>query len=161
MVPRRLPLLMAMKMHIRRWLHYANSKHGVTKPEQLKKFREEGGLSLTVYLTIDAESVFKSVTSRDLKTPAEKTLLGHVLWLRELLQLRLIESIQWCGTRDMTADGHTKGCIDRALLLDLMRGKQVYRHEVKRHTPHRGSMVLSAPLADPGDAIAQGTGLKL
>ena len=61
----------------------------------------------------------------------------------------------------MKADGHTKGCIDRALLLDLMRGKQVYRHEVKRHTPYRGNMALSAPRADPGDAIARGTGLKL
>ena len=117
-------------------------KYGVVSSRQLKQFREEGGLKLTVYLTIDAESVYKSVTSRDLETPAEKTLLGHILWLRELLQLRLIESIQWCDTRDMAADGHTKGTIDRALLLDLMRGKQIYRHEVKRHTPHRALLLL-------------------
>ena len=96
------------------------------------------------------------MTSRDLKTPAEKTLLGHILWLRELLQLRLIESIQWCDTRDMTADGHTKGCVDRALLLDLMRGKQVYRHEVKRHTPHRERKALTVPRVDPGYATTRG-----
>ena len=112
-------------------------------PRQLKLLREEGGLKLTVYLTIDAESVYKSVTSRDLRNPAEKTLLGHILWLRELLQLRLIESIQWCDTRDMTADGHTKGTIDRALLLDLMRGKQTYLHEVKRHIPYREQKALT------------------
>jgi hypothetical protein len=112
-------------------------KHGVLKPEELKGYREYGGLALTVILTIDAESVYKSLTSRDLKTPAEKTLLGHVCWIRELLQLRLIESLQWCDTRDMTADGHTKGCIDRHLLLELMKGQQVYKHDVQKYTPWR------------------------
>ncbi len=43
----------------------------------------------------------------------------------------------------MTADGRTKGTIDRALLLDLMRGKQTYRHEVKRHTPYREQKALT------------------
>ena len=88
-------------------------------------------------LTTDAESVYKSLTSRDLKVPTEKTLLGHVSWVRELLSLGLIKAVQWCDTRDMTADGHTKGSIDRQLLLQLMTGHQHYRHDVKRHTPHR------------------------
>jgi len=115
----------------------AELKQGVLTPAELKKYREVGGLIIHVSLTTDAESVYKSVTSRDLKTPTEKTLLGHVCWLRELLQLRLIETIQWCDTRDMTADGHTKGSIDRQLLLEVMSGKQQYRHEVKRYSPHR------------------------
>ena len=119
-------------------------KNGVLRPEELKKYREEGGLALKVILTTDAESVFKSLTSRDLKTPAEKTLLGHVCWIRELLQLQLIESIQWCDTRDMTADGHTKGCIERELLLELMEGRQTYKHEVKTYTPHRSNDKNSA-----------------
>ena len=119
-------------------------KNGVLRPEELKKYREEGGLALKVFLTTDAESVFKSLTSRDLKTPAEKTLLGHVCWIRELLQLQLIESIQWCDTRDMTADGHTKGCIERELLLELMEGRQTYKHEVKTYTPHRSNDKNSA-----------------
>jgi hypothetical protein len=115
----------------------AELKNGVMKPEELKRCREEGGLAIKVVLTIDAESVYKSLTSRDLKTPAEKTLLGHVCWIRELLQLRLLESIQWCDTRDMVADGHTKGCIDRTGLLEAMNGHQVYKVGVKIHTPHR------------------------
>jgi hypothetical protein len=138
-------------------------RHGVMTPRQLKLLREEGGLKLTVYLTIDAESVYKSVTSRDLRNPAEKTLLGHILWLRELLQLRLIESIQWCDTRDMTADGHTKGTIDRALLLDLMRGKQTYLHEVKRHTPYREQKkptALEDSRADLGNMTARQPGTR-
>ena len=59
-------------------------KNGVLRPEQLKNYLEQGGLALTVVLTIDAESVNKSLTSRDLKTPTENTLLGHVCWIREL-----------------------------------------------------------------------------
>jgi hypothetical protein len=107
------------------------------KPEELKRYREEGGLALKVVLTIDAESVYKSLTSRDLKTPAERTLLGHICFIRELLQLGLIDSIQWCDTRDMVADGHTKGSIDRQLLLDLMNGQQEYKYDVKKYVPHR------------------------
>ena len=113
-------------------------KHGVLTAEQLKLFREKGGWNLTVVLTIDAESVFRSLTSRDLKTPAEKTLLGHVCWLREALQLGLIRSIRWCDTRDMVADGHTKGCIDRKCLIDLMHGKQSFQFDVKLYTPYKG-----------------------
>ena len=94
---------------------------------------------MTILLTTDTESVYKSLTSRDLKAPAEKTLLGHVSWIRELLQIGLFKAVRRCDTRDMTADGHTKGCIDRELLLKVMSGIQVYRHALKRHSPHRGA----------------------
>ena len=116
-------------------LHELN--HGVMTPEQLKNIREQGGLGLIVTLTTDAESVYKSLTSRDLKAPAEKTLLGHVAWIREALQLGIVKKIRWCDTRDMTADGHTKGSIDRELLLLTMRGQQRFSHEVKEYEPHR------------------------
>jgi hypothetical protein len=115
----------------------AELKHGIIPAEELKLYRERGGLAFKIILTTDAESVYKSLTSRDLKVPTEKTLLGHVCWIRELLQIRLIESIQWCDTRDMTADGHTKGSIDRRLLLEVMKGQQTYKHDIKVHTPHR------------------------
>ena len=110
---------------------------GVLKPEELKLIREQGGLCILVTLTTDAESVFKSLTSRDLKVPTEKTLLGHVSWIRELMQLGLIRALQWCGTRDMTADGHTKGCIDRKLLLQVMTGSLTMDHPVKTFCPHK------------------------
>ena len=110
---------------------------GVLKPEELKLIRERGGLCILVTLTTDAESVFKSLTSRDLKVPTEKTLLGHVSWIRELMQLGLIRALQWCDTRDMTADGHTKGCIDRKLLLQVMSGSLTMDHPVKTFCPHK------------------------
>ena len=106
-------------------------------PEQLKNLRERGGLQVEVTLTIDAESVFKSLTSKDLKVPTEKTLLGHVAWLREFLELGIIKRICWCDTRDMTADGHTKGSIDRDLLYKLMSGIQTFKHETKNYEPFR------------------------
>ena len=72
----------------------------------------------------------------------EKTLLGHIARIREWLQNGIIESLQWCDTRDTTADGHTKGSVDRSLLIELMSGRQRYRYDVKRHVPCRGQ---SAP----------------
>ena len=71
--------------------------------------------------------------------PTERTLLGHISWIREFLDLGIISNIQWCDTRDMTADGHTKGSIDRQLLLEVMVGTQVYKHSVKSFTPFRSS----------------------
>ena len=56
-------------------------------PGELKNIKEKGGLCITVVLTTDAESVCKSLSSADLKVPSGKTLLGHVSWLREQLQL--------------------------------------------------------------------------
>merc|ERR1712217_402794 len=104
---------------------------GVLSADQLRELWESGGLRITVTLTTDAESVFKSLSSKDLKTPTEKTLLGHVAWLRQLLDRGLIWEVQWGDTRDMTADEHTKGSIDRALLLAVMDGKQSFSHTVK------------------------------
>ena len=115
---------------------------GRLTPEALKGIKERGGLCIKATLTVDAESVYKSLSSRDLKIPTEKTLLGHIAWLREWLQNGIIESLQWCDTRDMTADGHTKGSVDRVILIELMSGRQRYRYDVKRHTPYRGQ---SAP----------------
>ena len=51
----------------------------------------------------------------------------------------IVHSIQWCDTRDMTADGHTKGSIDRDGILQVMAGRQKFVHEVKRYTPYRGA----------------------
>jgi hypothetical protein len=113
-------------------------RDGTMSAEQLKNYRENGNPTVYITLTTDAESVYKSLTSRDLKTPAEKTLLGHVCWLRELLLKKNIRELQWCDTRDMLADGHTKGSIDRAMLINGMRGIHFYRHPVKRYEPYRG-----------------------
>eukprot|EP00959_Pyramimonas_sp_CCMP1952_P294778 6165542-Pyramimonas_sp.AAC.1 len=76
-----------------------------------------GGLSIKVTLTIDAEYVFKSLPSKDLKKPTECTLQGHINWTRQMMERGIVHSIQWCDTRDMTAGGHTKRNIDRDVLV--------------------------------------------
>jgi len=62
-------------------------------------FREQCEEPIQIFRMIDAESVNKYVIRRDLK------LSGHVVSIRELLQLGLLALVQWCGTRDITADG--------------------------------------------------------
>ena len=124
---------------------------GVMTPAQLKTVLEQGGLDIEATLTVDAESVHKSLISLDCKVPTEKTLLGHVAWLRALLKKGILSYARWCDTRDMTCDGHTKGCIDRLLLLEAMAGRQEYKHAVKTHAPHRSKEVPISFLIDEMD----------
>eukprot|EP00959_Pyramimonas_sp_CCMP1952_P359299 7523373-Pyramimonas_sp.AAC.1 len=66
-----------------------------------------GGLRIEVTLTIDAETVFRSLSSKALKTPTACTLLGHIGWIRQVMGRGTAHSAQWCDTRGMTAAGHT------------------------------------------------------
>ena len=77
----------------------------------------------------------KSPTSRDLKVPTEKTLLGHIAWIREMLHIGVLTNVQWCDTRDMAADGHTKGSIDRGLILKVTGGHQKHMRDNNDYTP--------------------------
>ncbi len=43
--------------------------------------------------------------------------------MRELLDRRILSELGWSDTRDMTADGLTKGTIDHAHILALMKRK--------------------------------------
>ena len=106
---------------------------------QLKNVIEICGLRIKVTLTIDAESVFKSLSSKDLKKPAECTLLGHISWARQMMERGIVHCVQWCDTRDMSADGHTKGSIDRDLLYQVMEGIQGFNYDLKKHVPFRAA----------------------
>ena len=83
--------------------------------------------------------MYTSLSSKDLKTPTERTRLGHNAWIRELLEVGIVQSVQWCDTRGMTADGHAKDSIDRELLILLKAGHRTYAHEVKTYVPFRAS----------------------
>ena len=48
---------------------------GVLSADGLRELWEHGGLKITVALTTNAESVFKSLSSKDLKTPTERLCL--------------------------------------------------------------------------------------
>ena len=79
---------------------------------------------------IDAKSVYESLKATTFKPPVENSLSGHVLWLREMHTKGLVEDIVWVDTRDMYADGLTKGVIKRDALRELMSGTLRIRHNV-------------------------------
>eukprot|EP00959_Pyramimonas_sp_CCMP1952_P067698 1412946-Pyramimonas_sp.AAC.1 len=59
----------------------------------------------------------------------------------------IAHSIQWCDTRDMTADGHAKGSIDREMLLQVMGYIQAFKHSLKMHTPYRAGQTSCSDAA--------------
>ena len=82
-------------------------------------------------LRVDAMSVFAAVTATFAKTPAEKSLLCHVQFLRELLDRKALRTIVWTDARDMLADGLTKGVVDRTALHTVTDGHLQVRHTTK------------------------------
>ena len=56
-----------------------------------------------------------------------------------MLQVGIVSEIQWCDTRDMTADGHTADSIDRGFLREVMSGHPSFKYDVKRFVPYRGN----------------------
>ena len=72
--------------------------------------------------------MFAAVTATFIKQPAEKSLLCHVQYLRELLDKKVLNYIIWLDTRDMAADGLTKGAVTRDLLHALMDGHNNIKH---------------------------------
>ena len=104
---------------------------GVPSKLDMRTLRESGGFAIPAVLCLDALSVFAAVTAAYIKPPAEKGLLAHVQYLRELLDLHVLHALMWMDTRDMTADGLTKGSVDRLALHLLMSGEIRIVHEPK------------------------------
>ena len=69
-----------------------------------------------------------AVTAPWPKAPAEKSLLPHLLWLRDLLKKSTLKTMSWYDTRDMTPDGLMKGSVDRAALCELAGGPVTRNH---------------------------------
>ena len=95
---------------------------------EAKRLREEGGWCFKSVLVTDSMSLFQAISAHTLKMPREKSLVLHLFWLRELLNRQVLNELKWCDTRDMTADGHTKGSVSRDALLQLMNGIFNYKH---------------------------------
>jgi len=106
-------------------------KSGPISKAQARALRDDGGYSLPMALYIDAMSVFAAITATYIKHPAEKGLLSHCQFIRELLDSHVLAALLWIDTRDMLADGMTKGSIDRAELHKCMDGHQEFFHEFK------------------------------
>ena len=83
--------------------------------------------------------VLESIVLRTPKSPlypqepkhdksSRKNILIHLLWLKDKLENNVVNSLIWCDTRDMTADGHTKGKIPRTLIHEIMNGTLTINH---------------------------------
>ena len=120
-------MLLAQLMH--------EVERGACTASQARELRESGGWRSEIVLGIDAMSVFAATTATQLKIPAEKGLWSHVQYLRELLDMNVLSALWWIDTRDMHADGLTKGSVDRKALQDFMRGQCALKHELKEWRP--------------------------
>jgi hypothetical protein len=78
-------------------------------PAMIAQMQDEGRFQLPMDLFIDAKSVRDAIAADQIKVPAEKTLYIHVLAGRDLLDRKLFERLIWIDTKDMIADGTTKG----------------------------------------------------
>jgi hypothetical protein len=92
-------------------------------------------------LYVDAKSVFAAVAATFTKLPAEKSLLCHIQFVRELLERRVLGDIVWIDTRDMSADGPTKGAVSRELLDQILDGTMNIHHSTEQWRPK----VISQP----------------
>ena len=109
--------------------------HGPMSATEARNQRLSGGYKIPQVLYLDAMSVFAAVTAVFIKTPAEKSLLCHIQFLRELLDHGVLAAIVWLDTRDMWADGLTKGAVQREALIRLLDGLCVMMHEPKIWRP--------------------------
>ena len=96
---------------------------------------------MPITVAIDAASVFEAIVADPVKVPAEKSLFLHLLWVRELLSRGQLCGWSWIDTRDMIADGLTKGSVERAALHALMSGKFYRQHAAKLWSPAHATRV--------------------
>jgi hypothetical protein len=100
---------------------------GPVKAEQARELRSSGGF-VPMALYVDARSVYAAITAECIRAPTDKSLLCHVLHVRELLDNRALTSLVWLDTRDMIADGMTKGSVQRDEIHVLMSGTMRINH---------------------------------
>ena len=100
----------------------------ISAKEALER-REFGGWAVPAALYLDAMSVTAAVTATFVKVPADNGVLVHCLYLRELLDHNVLHALIWQDTRDMIADGLTKGAVERTALHAAMDGMAMVAHQ--------------------------------
>lgn len=107
---------------------------GPVSPRQRMQLRDEGGSCISIHRCIDAMPIFSALAVDRVKPPAEKFRHCHVLWLKQMIQAGSLTELSWIDTHDMTADGHTKGGIDREAIVQVAHGRLVRSHVPKAMT---------------------------
>ena len=86
---------------------------GPVTPQQGMDLRDRRGFCFGISLGVDAMSLVSALSVAQVQATAEKSMLSHLLWRRELLDNGFLAELSWLDTRDMSADGHTKGSVSR------------------------------------------------
>ena len=108
-------------------------RFGPLGSEKLRSIRDDGWMQenyIRTQILIDAKSVYESLKATMFKPPVEHSLSGHVLRLRDMRDEGFVTDVVWTDTRDMYADGLTKGVIKRDALYELMNSKIILKHPV-------------------------------
>ena len=81
---------------------------GPLPTHDMKELRTHGNLLIQMIVHIDAKSVFESVRATVARLPVENSLVGHLLWVRDMLQIGVCRVDRWVDNRDMAVGGMTK-----------------------------------------------------
>ena len=105
---------------------------------------------MVIDAVVDAKAVFDAIAGADACNPMECSLKLHLLSLRDKLAQGILKRLFWSDTRDMVADGMTKGAVERKEIHTTMNGDVINNHEMKLWKPKQ-------PLGVPGSITALGT----
>ena len=112
-------------------------KCGPLGTEKLRMIREVGWTQdndIRTQVVIDAKSVYESLKVKVFKPLADNSLSRHVLWMREMIEKRLVSTLVCADTKDMYANGLTKGIVPRNALLEILSGILRLRYSVDSFT---------------------------
>ena len=90
---------------------------GSTTAAALAQAQEEGKLPIPLHVCCDAYSVVSAIQGTGPVKASEAHLAIHLLKMREWLKRGIIRALWWTDTRDMIADGLTKGKLSREAIL--------------------------------------------
>ena len=105
---------------------------------------EGGKLYPPIDFCVDAKAVSDAISASDACEPAERSFKLHFISVRDRMTHGLIRRRYWVDTRDMLADGLTKGGIDGLLLHRCSNGcKYVSKHHWVAHSTILGSSITN------------------
>ena len=111
---------------------------GVQDVKMLVQKLESGSSYPPLEVVTDAMSVFEAVSCGDCCTPTESSLKLHLLSVRDRIQRGVIHALHWSDTRDMVADGLTKGGVGREMLVNASQhGLYKPQHPSKTFRPRK------------------------
>ena len=104
--------------------------NGPVSPAKGVELLDGPGLKCSISVAMVALSLVAALSANMVKAPVEKSMLTHLLWIRQYIEKRIIH-MYWEDTRDMSADGLTKGTISREALRQLASGIRKIAHATK------------------------------